>query len=179
MRVLYDTGAALTSGYLQHHLRIKNECPAIVHSYEECDGGNLFDPIRLMGAIGNVGDNDPVRHGSLCSVIRYYTPYKNKQGQPLLFSVALGDSMSVNTILGNTAINEWQVALEFDPPLIKSEVLRETFGLAYEPTRRSSVSKKSTVFDPTSVSNAQIAVLNKVSNGEESSDIADANTPCF
>ena len=132
-----------------------------------------------MGVIGNVGDNNPVRHGSLCSVIRYYTPYKNKQGQPLLFSVALGDSMSVNTILGNTAINEWQLALEFDPPLVKSELLRETFGLAYEPTGQSSVSKKNTVFDPTSVPNAQNIVLNKVSNGEESSGMADANTPWF
>ena len=67
----------------------------------------------------------------------------------------------------------------FDPPLIKSEVLRETFGLVYEPTRRSSVSKESTVFDPTSVSGARTAVLNKVSNGEESSGITDANTPWF
>ena len=69
MRVIYDTGAALTTGFLQYYLRIKNIIPDIVHSYEECDGVKPPDPIRLMGAIGNVGDYNLVRHGSLCAII--------------------------------------------------------------------------------------------------------------
>ena len=76
-----------------------------------------------MGAIGNVGGYDPVRHGSLCAVIWYYTPYRNNQGRQLLLSVALSDSMSVNTILGNTVINEWRLALGFAPPLVTSEII--------------------------------------------------------
>ena len=130
-----------------------------------------------MGAIGNVGNYDPVRHGSSCAVVRYYTPYKNNQGQQLLLSTALGNSMYVNTILGNTVINEWRLALGLAPPLVTSEILRETFGLVYEPTQRSC--EDNNLLDPTSASTAQIAVLNKASNGEKPDGILDPSTPCF
>ena len=47
LSVLYDTGAALTSGYLSHHLVIKEQCPHVVHSYETFNGDNQFDLIKL------------------------------------------------------------------------------------------------------------------------------------
>ena len=56
--------------------------------------------------------------------------------------------MAVNTILGNTVITKWQLALQFDPPLIKSEILREIFGLAYEPTTRTAAPASPATSDP-------------------------------
>jgi len=50
---LYDTGAALTTGYLPHHMFVKLRSPEIMHSYEAFDGDKPFDPIKLLGAIDN------------------------------------------------------------------------------------------------------------------------------
>jgi hypothetical protein len=43
--------------------------------------------------------------GALTAVIRYKTPYVDCNGNPVLLSFALGDTVSCNTILGLPAIN--------------------------------------------------------------------------
>ena len=123
LSILSDTGAALTSGCLPYHLKIREKYPHLVHSFEVFDGNNPFDQIKLVGAIGNVSDYDPEKHGMLSAVIRYFTPYRNANNQPLLLPVALGKAMAVNTISGNTMIREWELVLDFDPPLIKNIIL--------------------------------------------------------
>ena len=80
LSMLYDTGAALTSGYLQHHLNIQAKYLEYVHSLEVFDGDNPFDPIKLLGAIDNPDNYDPGRHGLLSAVVRYYTPYQDNDG---------------------------------------------------------------------------------------------------
>jgi len=124
LSVVYDTAAAITSGYLPHHMMIQQKCPEIVHSFEEFDGEKPFDPIKLMGTISNISDYDACKHGMLSAVIRYFTPYQDSNGNRILLPVALGDSMSVDTIWGNTVINEWQLVLEFNPPIAQSVILR-------------------------------------------------------
>ena len=106
LSVLYDTCAALTSGYLSHHLVIKEQCPHVVHSYETFNGDNPFDPIKLLGAISNPSEYDPEKHGMLSAVIRYKTPYQDRHGNRLLLPVTLGESMAINTILGNTVFTK-------------------------------------------------------------------------
>ena len=135
LSVLYDTGAALTSGYLPHHQHIRRTCPSLVHSYEEFDGSNPFDPIKLEGAISTAAEYNPQTHGVLSAVIRYFTPYQDREGKQLLLPVALGNHMAVNTILGNTVIRKFQMCLEFDPDLIRSTALEETFPVVYESTK--------------------------------------------
>ena len=83
---------------------------------------NQFDRIKLLGAIGSVLDYDP-EHDMLSAVIKYFTPYRNANNQPLLLPVALGKAMAVNTISGNTMIREWELVLDFDPSLIKNTIL--------------------------------------------------------
>ena len=82
--------------------------PYLVHSFEVFDGNNSFDPIKLLREIDSVSDYDPEKHSMLSAVIRYFTPYRNANNQPLLLPVALGEVMAVNTILGNTVIREWK-----------------------------------------------------------------------
>ena len=67
------------------------------------------------GAISSAPGYDVSKHGVLSSVIRYYTPYKDIHDNRLLFCVALGNDMTVNTILGNPVINQWQLELKFNP----------------------------------------------------------------
>ena len=102
------------------------------------DGNNPFDPIKLLGTSDSVSDYDPEMHGMLYAVIRYFTPYRNANNQSLLLPVILGEAMAVNTIVGNIVIREWKLVLDFDPPLINSTILKETFDVVYEPTRRRS-----------------------------------------
>ena len=80
--------------------------PYLVHTFEVFDGNNSFDPIKLLGKSDSVSDYDPEKHGMLSIVIRYFTPYRNTNNQPLLLPVVLGEAMTVNTILGNTVIRE-------------------------------------------------------------------------
>ena len=104
LSILYDTGAALTSGYLPYHLKIREKCPHFVHSFEVFDGNNPFDPIKILGVIGSVSDYDLEKHDMLPVVI--FTPYHNANNQPLLLPIALGEAPAVNTILGNTVTRE-------------------------------------------------------------------------
>ena len=69
LSVLYDTGAALTSGYLPYHLKIREKYLHLVHSFEVFDGNNPFDPIKLLGEIGSVSDYDPDKHGMLSDIL--------------------------------------------------------------------------------------------------------------
>ena len=84
--------------------------------------------------------------------------------------------MAVDTILGNTVINEWKMELKYNPPMITSHKLRETFELTYHPTRLSpyislaatstnvtEVQEISKNEDPTDVLNALIASLHQIS----------------
>ena len=68
---LYDTGAALTSGYLPYHLKIRDKYRHLIHSFEVFDGDNSLYPIKLLGAIDSVSDYDPEKCDMLSVVIRY------------------------------------------------------------------------------------------------------------
>ena len=103
---LFDTGAALITGYLPFHMFNKLAHPNMVHSYESFDGNNPFDPITLTGAINNTQEYDTAKHGILSALIRYYTPYQDSNGNCLIFPVALGNDITVNTILGTTVIDQ-------------------------------------------------------------------------
>ena len=67
---LHDSGAAINTGYLEYHKMMKRECPEAVDSYEEFNGSNFFEPIKLMGAITDPAVYEKERHGVLSAVIR-------------------------------------------------------------------------------------------------------------
>ena len=47
IKMLYDTGAALSIGFLDYHENIWKKHPKVVARYEKFDGENPFDPIKL------------------------------------------------------------------------------------------------------------------------------------
>ena len=80
LSLLFDTGAALNTGYLPYHARIIQRHPNIVAKCEYFDGENPFEPIKLCGAITNPSDYDSEKHGVLSTIVEYYTPYKTANG---------------------------------------------------------------------------------------------------
>ena len=115
---------------------MKLKYPETVHSYEACDGSSPFDPITLTCAVCTALGYDINKHGVLSSVIRYFTPYKDSNGNRLLLCVALGNDMTVNTILGSPLIDQWQLELKFNPRAVISHKLHASFELKYINTAR-------------------------------------------
>jgi hypothetical protein len=105
LKVLFDTCGALSTGFKPYHHRIRQLHPELVHAYESFDEMNPFEPIRLSGALRNPDDVSQEVAGAFTAVIRYNTPYLDCNGNPVLLSFALGDTVSCNTILGLPAIN--------------------------------------------------------------------------
>jgi hypothetical protein len=97
---LMDTCGALNTGYLLFHLWLMSERPDLVADFHSFDGDNPFDPVKLGGAIKDPDNFDASQHGNLTAVIRYYTPYTDVDGNPIQFSFALGNDVTVNTIFG-------------------------------------------------------------------------------
>jgi hypothetical protein len=71
---LMDTCGALNTGYLKFHLWLMSEWPDLVAEFDSFDDANLFEPIKLGGAI-----RDPpillllIMELWLTAVVRYYT----------------------------------------------------------------------------------------------------------
>ena len=106
LSMLYDTCVALNTGYFPYHIEIVKHHPSVVKRIEYFDGENPFEPIELFGAITHPSDYDSEKHGILSAVVEYHTPYKYRNGEPVLLAIALGNSMTVNTILGFSTIRE-------------------------------------------------------------------------
>ena len=117
---LYDTGAAINTGYLPYHLHIMQECPQAVRSFEEFNGTNPFEPIKLCGAITDPSLYNEEKHGILSAVVRYKTPYVLMSGEPFILAFALGNNMIVNTIFGLPGILEVCLETRFTKKIIFS-----------------------------------------------------------
>ena len=108
LSLLFDTCAALNTGYLPYHNQIIKRHPDIVAKFEYFDGDNPFKPIKLCGAITNPSDYDSAKHGVLSAIVEYYIPYKTANGVPYKLAITLGNNMTVNTILSSPLFDQWQ-----------------------------------------------------------------------
>jgi hypothetical protein len=106
LSIIFDSGAAPSSGYLPYHLWVMRERPDLVASFEQFDDANPFEPIKLGGAISQPDDYNELEHGTLTAIIRYHTPYADHKGNPIQIAFGLGNGMTVNTILGMPVIKD-------------------------------------------------------------------------
>ena len=134
LSVLFDSGAALSSGYLPYHLWIMRENPEIVASFERFDDSNPFEPIKLGGAIRHPDDYSESMHGQLTAIIRYKTPYLAHDGSPIHISFGLGNDMTVNTILGMPVIKDLGMVPNFRTRSVVCDDSPATFDIAYHET---------------------------------------------
>ena len=134
LSVLFDSGAALSSGYLPYHLWIMRENPDIVASFERFDDSNPFEPIKLGGAIRHPDDYNESMHGQLTAIIRYKTPYVDHDGNPIRISFGLGNDMTVNTILGMPIIKDLGMIPNFRAGSVTCEDSPATFEIRYQET---------------------------------------------
>jgi len=135
---LFDTGAALNTGYLPYHRFIMSTRPDLIAEYEEFNGRNPFDPIKLGGAITDPSAYNLENHGLLKAVIRYHTPFKTGQdAKPLFLSFALGNDITVNSIIGLPFINALELAYHHRPNIhVSSDILERTFSITFKETTK-------------------------------------------
>ena len=125
-----DTCAAMNTGNLRLHQWIMTEYPEIVESYEEYTDANPFNPIALDCAVpvSNQDDNS----NKLTAVVTYKTRYVDKSGKKLTISFGLGESISVNAILGLPTIKSLKLVLDIDGGRAISKVLDIYFDLVFQ-----------------------------------------------
>lgn len=103
---------------------------SLVHSFEEFDESNPFDPIKFCGAVTDPSAYDESLHGALLAVISFHTPFQNSvTNEPVILAFALGDDVSVDIILGIPTINELETEMNFRPTKqVISHILETTFA---------------------------------------------------
>ena len=130
---LYDTCAAVCSGNLLFHQWVITTYPDLVHSFEQFDDANPFEPIKLVGAIKNPADFDATAHGQLTAVVRYHLPYTIvPSGESPILCIALGADVAVNTILGWPVIEDLEIELRIRKEMFYSTILCTPFTLTRE-----------------------------------------------
>ena len=99
---LLDTCASLNSGLYSFHKQFATDHPNCVHSFIEFnDSTQPFEPVRLSGAVRDPDSFAPSEfHGLLRAVVTYILPYAFSDGSPVHLAIALGDDVSVDTIVG-------------------------------------------------------------------------------
>jgi len=158
LSMLYDTGSALNTGYLPYHSQIVKCHPSVVKRLEYFDGSNPFEPIKLCGAITQPSDYDSGNHGILSAVVEYHTPYKYRNGEPVSLTIALGNSMTVNTILGLPTIREGELEPRWSKQEYISHVYQARFPIEYVATKRADIpeSKQSAI----KIESAELSPIN-------------------
>ena len=58
IKALYDTGGTLNTGSLKYHKFIRSKIPDTVSRFEELNGTNPFDPIKLSGTLRDPDEYD-------------------------------------------------------------------------------------------------------------------------
>ena len=125
-----DSCAAMNTGNLLLHKWIITKYPKIVHSYEEYCDNNPFQPIALDCAVP-VSKSDTTSN-KLTAVVRYKTRYTDPEGNNLMIAFGLGESVSVNAIIGLPIFKKWKLILDVDAARVTSKLLDVYFNLTFQ-----------------------------------------------
>jgi hypothetical protein len=139
----YDTCAALCVGHLGFHLAIAQELPHLVKSLIWAK--DEYTPITLSGIVSDSSDKKATKPipamkptSILPAIIEYHMPYKSREGYQTSLKIALGDNVSVNTIIGLSMIRPAKFSLDLSDDVMEPGVLdTEPFPVIYKPTIRS------------------------------------------
>jgi hypothetical protein len=135
--VAYDTCAACNVGYAGHHLPIAERYPELVKSLTYT--ADKYSPLTLSGIV--LGDEEKAeKHPStiLPMVIEYWLPFLTKEGHKTTFKIALGNQVSVNTIIGISMIRPAKLSFDITDNVVESGLLdTEPFPVIYRPTIKS------------------------------------------
>ena len=129
-----DTCAAMSTGNLGLHQWLITKYPALVAEYIQYDDASPFEPIRLAVALKDL-DGCEITKNKLTAIVRYWTPYLDTDGNRLVISFGLGESIAVNSIVGLPFLSHWKASICFQSNSLTSALLKMKFPLIYEATK--------------------------------------------
>jgi hypothetical protein len=125
MLAMYDTGAGVTSGELNHHRNVMTNMPSAVYAY--FPRGSAV-PVELSGITSKDGSAHAI---FLWDVVLYNTPFASFK-----LAVALGKDVTVPTILGLADQKSLQMYLQPSPQgegdIVRSYKLLQDFTVTYQ-----------------------------------------------
>jgi hypothetical protein len=137
LSVAYDTCAACNVGFAGHHLPIAERYPELVKSLTYT--ADKYTPLTLSGIVH--GDKDAASQkpsAILPIVIEYWMPFLTKEGHKTTLKIALGNEVSVNTIIGMPMIRPAKLSFDLVDNVVESGILdTEPFPVIYRPTIQS------------------------------------------
>ena len=125
-----DTCAAMNTANLLLHQWIITTYPDIVDSYEHFNDKQPFHPIELDCAVLN--SDFKKNCNKLTAVVTYKTRYCDQSGKMITISFGLGESVSVNAIIGLPTLKELKMVLDVDSGIATSKLLRKEFNLSFQ-----------------------------------------------
>ena len=126
-----DTCTAMSTGNLLLHQWIMTKYLSIVAEYTQYDNITPFEPMRLSLDLKGLDGCD----NKLTAVVRYWTPYLDKDGNHQVISFGLGESIAVNSIMGLPLLMDWKASICFKSNCMSSVLLQHRFPLIYESTK--------------------------------------------
>ena len=134
---LYDCGAVCNVGFAPFHLAIAKALPCMVKQIRWAN--NQYSPLRLSGVVTERDESGKKKNDSTCTelpaIIEYKTPYTTSQGSPVTISIAIGNNVGVNTIIGMNMIRNGKFSFDMDSELITSSVINtKPWVVGFKPT---------------------------------------------
>ena len=129
-----DTCAAMNTGNLAVHQWLITTQPHLVAEYIQFDDSRPFEPLQLHCAVEDLSKTESM-HGKLTAIVRYWMRYK-QNGKRVILSFGLGESVSVNSIVGIPTIKAWKTMFDFESNTLVARGIRTQFPMIYEATKQ-------------------------------------------
>ena len=104
--------------------------PHIVKSYDQFNNCLPFEPITLGCAVPT--DSSTPLNDKLTAVVTYFTPYCDTSDRPLFLSFGLGESVTVNAIIGLPTIIAWGLVVDPFTKRCYSHSMHKWFDLVFK-----------------------------------------------
>jgi len=120
--------------------------PEVIHSYEEFNDANPFEPIKLVGTVCDPSNITQDICRELMAVVHYHTPFTCTDSTPCVIAFTLSESVNVNTIIGWPTISQLGMNLLVMENIIHSTIIQQKFSITN--TEPHLGLPASTTFDP-------------------------------
>ena len=122
IRAMVDTGACCNTGYSEFWLHILKANPHVIEEVYTTDKGE-FQPI-ILGGVVTGEDGEMANHTTALNlVVKLRLRYETIHHQKVTFSIALGNNVGVNTIVGKTFIKGLQCIYDSLSNVLESKLL--------------------------------------------------------
>ena len=129
---LYDTGAALNTGYLPYHLAIAKKYPHLVNSITQAE--DKYESIVLSGIVKeNEAQKQQKNMTVLPTVIEQKFHHPTKTGGQMFIKFVLGNDVAVNDVVGNVTLKAAKMHMDVDTDMVDTRVMdKDPYGIPLE-----------------------------------------------